>query len=77
MAREEFSPAHTAYSFPLLMQALAVQSYRSGLDFFADADAAVDPGLKTALHVYWVVLVVVGTLTALTCIITYLVLLPS
>merc|ERR1712157_165803 len=38
VAREEFTPAHAAYSFPLLMHALAVQSYRNALDFFAEAD---------------------------------------
>jgi len=76
IAREEFCPAHAAYSFPLLMHALAVQSYRSSLDFFADADE-ISPTLKKALHVYWVVLVVAGTFIALTCIITYLVFLPT
>ena len=76
ISREEFSPAHAAYSFPLLMHAMAVQSYRSSLDFFAPADE-VNPTLKTALHVYWMVLVVVGTITAVTVIIMYLVLLPS
>jgi len=76
ISREEFSPAHAAYSFPLLMHAMAVQSYRSSLDFFAPADA-VSPWLKTALHAYWVFLVIAGTITALTCIIAYLIFLPS
>ena len=76
ISREEFSPAHAAYSFPLLMHAMAVQSYRSSLDFFAPADT-VSPTLKTALHIYWVFLVVVGTITAVTCIIMYLVFLPT
>jgi len=76
ISREEFSPAHAAYSYPLLMHAMAVQSYRSSLDFFADADE-VSPAFKTFLHVYWVCLVIVGTITALVCIIMYLVLLPS
>jgi len=76
ISREEFSPAHAAYSFPLLMHALAVQSYRSSLDFFAPADE-VSPTLKTALHIYWVFLVFAGTITALTCITMYLIFLPS
>ena len=76
IAREEFSPAHAAYSFPLLMHAMAVQSYRSSLDFFAGPED-VSPTFKTALHIYWVVLVVAGTITAVTCIVTYLVFLPS
>ena len=76
ISREEFLPAHVAYSFPLLMHAMAVQSYRSSLGFFAPADA-VSPALKTALHVYWTVLVVAGTITALTCIVMYLAFLPS
>jgi len=76
ISREEFSPAHAAYSFPLLMHAMAVQSYRSSLGFFAPADA-VSPALKTALHVYWTVLVVAGSITALTCIVMYLAFLPS
>ena len=76
IAREEFSPAHAAYSFPLLMHALAVQSYRSSLDFFAAADE-VNPALKTALRIYWVTLVVAGTVTAVVCIAMYLAFLPS
>jgi len=76
IAREEFGPAHAAYSFPLLMHAMAVQSYRSSLDFFADAEE-VNPTLKTALHAYWVALVVTGTMAALLCIILYLAFLPS
>mmetsp|Transcript_17055 Transcript_17055/g.36790 ORF Transcript_17055/g.36790 Transcript_17055/m.36790 type:complete len:110 (-) Transcript_17055:604-933(-) len=56
ISREEFSPAHAAYSFPLLMHAMAVQSYRSSLNFFTPADE-VSPMIKTALHVYWVFLV--------------------
>ena len=51
VAQEEFSPAHAAYSFPLLMHALAVQSYRSVLDFFANADA-MSPVLTRALRAY-------------------------
>ena len=76
VAREEFTPAHAAYGFPLLMHALAVQSYRNALDFFADADA-VGPVLTRALHAYWVTLVVAGTAAAVVCGVTYLVLLPS
>lgn len=76
IAREEFSPAHAAYSFPLLMHAMAIQSYRSSLDFFASADE-VSPAFKSALHIYWVSVVITGTIVALTCIITYLVFLPS
>ena len=74
IAREEFSPAHAAYSFPLLMHAMAVQSYRSSLDFFTPAEA-VSVQLKSALHAYWMVLLVVGTITALACIALYLALL--
>ena len=76
VAQEEFSPAHAAYSFPLLMHALAVQSYRSALDFFANADA-VSPVLMRALHAYWVALVIAGTTVAIICGVTYLVILPS
>lgn len=76
IAREEFSPAHAAYSFPLLMHAMAVQSYRSSLDFFAPADA-VSSQFKSALHAYWMVLLVVGTFTAVTCIVLYLAYLPT
>jgi len=76
ISTEEFSPAHAAYSFPLLMHAMAVQSYRSSLDFFAPADA-VSAQFKSALHVYWIVLLVVGTITALSCIVLYLTFLPS
>ena len=52
ISREDFSPAHAAHSDPLLMHAMAVQSYRSSLGFFADADEVV-PSLKTTLHIYW------------------------
>lgn len=76
ISREEFSPAHAAYSFPLLMHAVAVQSYRSSLDFFADADA-VGPAPKAALRVYWTILAVAGTVIALVCIVTYLAFLLS
>lgn len=70
ISREEFSPAHAAYSFPLLMHALAVQSYRSGLDFFAGT--ATNPTLKSALHMYFVSLMVVGTFVSVVCIIMYI-----
>ena len=76
IAREEFSPAHAAYSFPLLLHALAVQSYRNSLDFFMDAGSE-SSFLQAVLHIYWVFLFMVGSFVALTCIITYLVLLPS
>ncbi|KAL3779983.1 hypothetical protein HJC23_007082 [Cyclotella cryptica] len=75
ISREEFSPAHAAYSFPLLMHALAVQSYRSGLDFFAGA--AANPTLKSALHLYFVFLVLTGTFVAVVCIILYIAFLPN
>jgi hypothetical protein len=76
IAREEFSPAHAAYSFPLLMHAMAIQSYRSSLDFFAPSDAA-SAQLKAALHAYWMFLLVFGTFVALTCIVLYLAFLPT
>lgn len=76
IAAEEFSPAHAAYSFPVLMHAMAIQSYRSSLDFFASADA-VSAQFKSALHAYWMVTLVTGTLIALICIILYLIFLPS
>ena len=75
LSREEFCPAHAAYSFPLLMHALAVQSYRSGLDFFAGS--AVNPFLQAALHVYFVFLMVVGTFVSVICIIMYIAFLPK
>lgn len=75
ISREEFSPAHAAYSFPLLMHALAVQSYRSGLDFFAGTTA--NPTLKSALHLYFVFLVLSGTFVAVVCIILYIAFLPK
>lgn len=73
--REEFSPAHSAYAFPLLMHALAVQSYRSGLDFFAGT--MTNPTLKSALHLYFVFLMVVGTFVSIVCIIMYIAFLPK
>ena len=76
IAAEEFSPAHAAYSFPVLMHAMAIQSYRSSLDFFAPADA-VSAQFKSALHAYWMVTLVAGTVIALTCIILYLTFLPT
>lgn len=75
ISREEFSPAHAAYSFPLLMHALAVQSYRSGLDFFAGT--AANPTLKSALHLYFVSLMVVGTFVSVICILMYIAFLPT
>ena len=75
ISSEEFSPAHAAYSFPLLMHAIAVQSYRSGLDFFGGNE--VSATLKSALHIYWVFLVTFGTFVALMCIMMYLAFLPT
>mmetsp|Transcript_19164 Transcript_19164/g.39503 ORF Transcript_19164/g.39503 Transcript_19164/m.39503 type:complete len:1319 (-) Transcript_19164:1318-5274(-) len=74
ICQEEFSPAHAAYSFPLLVHALAVQSFRSGLDFFGGPGVSLT--FKSVLHAYWVFLVVAGTLVALICIVTYLAFLP-
>ncbi len=74
--KEEFTPAHAAYSFPLLMHALAVQAYRSSLGFFSET-GEVNPALKYALEIYWVVLVTVGSLVAVVCILMYLSFLPS
>ena len=75
VASGEFSPAHVACAFLLLMHALAVGSYRSSLDFFADPDQ-VGATLRTALRVYWAATVIAGTIVALLCIVTYLVFLP-
>ena len=75
ISREEFSPAHAAYSFPLLLHALAVQSYRSALDFFAGN--TTNPTLKSALHMYFVSLMVVGTFVSVICIIMYIAFLPQ
>lgn len=76
LSRETFTPAHAAYSFPLLLHAMAVQSFRSSLDFFSSPESGVH-ALKHALQIYWGVTVVVGTIAALTCIILYLAFLPS
>ena len=76
LSRETFSPAHAAYSFPLLMHAMAVQSYRSSLDFFSPPEVG-SPALEQTLRIYWLITVVVGTIAALTCIIMYFVFLPS
>jgi hypothetical protein len=74
ISRAEFGPADAAYSFPLLVHALAVQSYRSGLDFFAGA--TVNPTMKSTLHMYFVFLVLSGTFVAVVCIIMYIAFLP-
>jgi hypothetical protein len=74
--KEEFTPAHAAYSFPLLMHALAVQAYRSSLGFFSDT-GEVNPALKSVLEIYWIVLISTGTFVALMCLIMYLSFLPS
>jgi len=74
--KEEFTPAHAAYSFPLLMHALAVQAYRSSLGFFSET-GEVNPALKSALEIYWIVLVSAGTFVAVVCLIMYLSFLPS
>ena len=75
-SREEFSPAHAAYRFPLLMHAMAVQSYRSSLDFFYPTETG-SPTLKQALRIYWMFIVIVWTIAALTCIIMYFIFLPA
>lgn len=74
--KEEFTPAHAAYSFPLLMHALAVQAYRSSLGFFSET-GEVNPAFKSVLEIYWIVLVTAGTLVALMCLVMYLSFLPS
>lgn len=74
--KEEFTPAHAAYSFPLLMHALAVQAYRSSLGFFFET-GEVNPTLNFVLEVYWIVLVTAGTFVAVLCLIMYLSFLPS
>lgn len=58
---KQFSPAHAAFCFPTLAHANAIQAYRGAIDAFSD----IPPGspIKIAIYVYWVFVLLGGTLT--------------
>ena len=59
----EFSPAHSAFCFPTLSHANAIQAYRAALNSFSK----VPPGgaLALLLYVYWVAVLAGGTIITL------------
>lgn len=74
-SQEEFSPAHAAFSFPLLMHAMAVQSYRGALIFFAGDQ--VNTTFLSVLHTYWQFTTILGTIVAVICILLFFSFLPQ
>jgi len=73
--KKEFSPAHAAFCFPTLAHANAIQAYRAAVDAFSD----IKPGtpLKIALYVYWVVILVGGTIVTVWISLKFFYMLPS
>lgn len=61
-----FSPAHAAFCFPTLSHANAIQAYRAAINSFSNEPPGTP--LKVVLYVYWVVVLLVGTIA--TCWVT-------
>jgi tellurite resistance protein TehA-like permease len=61
---KSFSPAHAAFPFPLLAHVNAIQAYRSAVDTFSTPSAF----FQRMLYVYWLFMLLVGTV--LTVVIT-------
>ena len=61
--KREFSPAHSAFCFPTLSHANAIQAYRAAINSFS----AVPLGSpwKTALDTYWLVVLISGSVATL------------
>jgi len=58
--KRDFSPAHAAFCFPVLAHANAVQAYRGAVDAFSSV--APRSPFMIALYLYWVTVLVCGTL---------------
>ena len=61
--KRQFSPAHAAFCFPTLSHANAIQSYRAAINSFSNVPKGSP--WKIALDVYWVIVLVGGTLLTL------------
>ena len=63
LATKDFSPAHSAFCFPTLSHANAIQAYRAAINSFSN-DPPGTP-FKVALNAYWVTVLIGGTLLTL------------
>jgi len=61
--KKEFSPAHTAFCFPTLAHANAIQAYRAAVNSFSDTPSGTP--FKITIYIYWVIVLVVGTIVTL------------
>ena len=61
--KREFSPAHAAFCFPTLLHANAIQAYRAAINSFSGVSAG-SPWL-VGLYVYWLIVLVGGTVVTL------------
>ena len=61
--KKAFSPAHAAFCFPTLAHANAVQAYRAAVNSFSDIPAKSP--FKIALYIYWVTVLVSGTIATI------------
>jgi hypothetical protein len=63
LLKKEFSPAHAAFCFPTLSHANAIQAYRAAINSFSSEPPGTP--FKVALDVYWIVVLVGGTIVTL------------
>eukprot|EP00593_Proboscia_inermis_P008632 CAMPEP_0171308508 /NCGR_PEP_ID=MMETSP0816-20121228/18629_1 /TAXON_ID=420281 /ORGANISM="Proboscia inermis, Strain CCAP1064/1" /LENGTH=400 /DNA_ID=CAMNT_0011791433 /DNA_START=183 /DNA_END=1385 /DNA_ORIENTATION=+ len=62
-SKKSFCPAHAAFCFPTLAHANAIQAYRGAVDSFSTIP--VGSHFKIALDTYWILVIVLGTITTL------------
>lgn len=72
--RKNFSPAHAAFCFPILAHANATQSYRGAINSFSDLGA--NPTFMLALNMYWVFILVSGSITTIIISVKFFYMLP-
>lgn len=74
-SKKEFSPAHAAFCFPTLAHANAVQAYRGAIDAFSTIPEHT--WIKIVIYVYWLIVLIFGTVTTFIITAKYFYHLPS
>jgi hypothetical protein len=70
-----FSPAHAAFCAPTLCHANAIQAYRGAINSFSDIP--IESPLKIVLYMYWVLVLIAGTIVTMTITILFMLHLPQ
>lgn len=63
ITKRPFSPAHSAFCFPTLSHANAIQAYRASINTFSKMPSGSP--FKLTIYIYWVVVLIGGTIATL------------